>query len=920
MNPNPQTGLASIIIPCWNQLEFTRQCIAALRRYTRPPWEMLLIDNGSTDGTRDYLAGVQDAAAVPVTVIANATNLGFPAAINQGLKFARGEYLVLLNNDVVVTEGWLDQLVALANISPGGESAEPEGRRDDWGLGERENVTVVDFNEIMGATNRADATPPSAPCGAAGGEPPIGLVGPMSNYAAPPQLVENVPYADLNEMHAFARRWREEHRGQWFTAPKLSGFCLLVKRAVHEAVGGLDERFGLGLFDDDDLAERARRAGFQLAVAHDLFVHHFGSRSFIGNQIDTERLLDENARQFAAKWGHAEPAGRRVALAPWAPAPRGNAHRETALQTVLPAHPHTLQRASNKDRGPRPTTSLTIIARNEEKNLPSCLESIKGVFDEIVVVDTGSTDRTVEIARSFGARLFDFIWVDDFAAARNAALARATGAYAFWLDADDVVDPHEREKLQSLLGSLRAGDQTAYVVRCACDPGEDGSGGNTVVDHVRLFPVREDVRWTYRVHEQILPALKRLGIPVRWSDVTVRHTGYKDAALRARKLDRDRKILREQFAERPDDPFTLFNLGADAIERNEGREALAYLRRSLSLSAPTDSITRKLYALISRAHQMLAEPNQAIAACGAGLEINPDDAELLFREAIVRRHCGDNEGAGRCWSRILTLKRPEQFSSVDQGIYGHLTRSNLAVLAAERGDLAEAERLLTEVLAECPGDAQALSRLESVRTKAQKPGETPGEPAGSPWIVPGSRRCEFPANGPGDFDPYVGMAAAWVKALNAKVVVELGVRFGDSTRALLVGAREVDGHVWGVDALERHGVDDPRFTFIPSDPLEVAGRWNQIDLLHVDIDAHREDEARRWLEAYQARCRAIAIHDSHHPRFRLGPIIAGLAAAGDWRVFEYRGNAAGWTVLARPGEPCPEEGDQGGQALSLMSG
>ena len=230
----------------------------------------------------------------------------------------------------------------------------------------------------------------------------------------------------------------------------------------------------------------------------------------------------------------------------------------------------------------------------------------------------------------------------------------------------------------------------AYVVKCACDPAPNGDGGQTVVDHIRLFPLREDVRWTYRVHEQILPSLRRANVPVKWTDVTVRHTGYTDRALRARKLDRDAKILREELAERPNDPFVLFNLGAIAIERQDWRQALEYLRHSLARSAPTDSITRKLYALIARAHQMLGEARQAIAACAEGLAIDPDDAELLFREAVVRRHMGDNDGAERCWRRILTLKRPEQFASVDQGIYGHLTRRNLAALAKERGDHDEA--------------------------------------------------------------------------------------------------------------------------------------------------------------------------------------------------------------------------------------
>jgi glycosyltransferase involved in cell wall biosynthesis len=739
MSANSIPGLTSIIIPCWNQLEFTRQCIVALKNHTRPPWELIVIDNGSTDGTGAYLIGAQDAAAVPVTVIANTTNRGFPAAINQGLQQARGEYLVLLNNDVVVTDAWLDQLTALTTAKTGkqengltakdAKNAKEERVKSATGdlvdgtlIGacERSSITSIHPESNLIVADCSLTTPPPcdptvADCSLTtppgppftrGGRLGIGLVGPMSNYAAPPQLVENVPYRDIGEMHRFAGAWRDRHRGLWFTVPKLSGFCLLMKRAVYEAIGGLDERFGLGFFDDDDLAHRARQAGFELAVAHDLFVHHFGSRTFAGNGVDAESLLDENASRFAVKWGLNGTNGRRVALRPFG-------DRNSAI---------TDYRMRQERAGIRPSigpaalvarakVSLTMIVRDEEKNLSACLASVRGAFDEIIVVDTGSIDRTAEIARSFGARVFDFVWVDDFAAARNAALARATGDYAFWLDADDVVEPDQRRKLEIILKQLRKGEEAAYVVRCACDPGPDGSGGDTVVDHIRLFPLREGVRWTYRVHEQILPALRRAKIPVQWTDLTVRHTGYVDQAVRSKKLDRDTRILMQELEARPDDPFTLFNLGAIAGERKDWNGALGFLQRSLAGSAPTDSIVRKLYALIARAHQMLGDSQAALQTCAEGLQLDAGDAELWFRKAVVHRHRGEPGEAEQCWRRILHCKRPDQFCSLDQGIYGHLTRRNLAALAAERGDHAEVERLWREVLAECPGDREALAKL-----------------------------------------------------------------------------------------------------------------------------------------------------------------------------------------------------------------
>jgi tetratricopeptide (TPR) repeat protein len=348
-----------------------------------------------------------------------------------------------------------------------------------------------------------------------------------------------------------------------------------------------------------------------------------------------------------------------------------------------------------------------MIVRNEEDNLPACLDSAKGLFDEIVIVDTGSTDRTAEIARSFGARVFDFAWIDDFAAARNVALASATGDYAFWLDADDRLEPAQHEKLRVLFDELRAAD-AAYVVRCICDPDLDG-GGATVVDHIRLFPLRDNVRWTYRVHEQILPSLRRAGVEVRWTDCSVRHTGYNDPAVRRRKLERDQAILEREAAERPGD------LGQIALERGDTRSALEYLRRSLVASAPSDSITRKLHALIATCHQRSGDLRAALAACDEGLAVFGDDAELLFRKGVLHRLRQEPSEAVACWRRVLTLRPAERFSSVDSGIYGHLTRRNLATLAEEEGDHTDAARLWNEVLSECPGDPTASSALARLR-------------------------------------------------------------------------------------------------------------------------------------------------------------------------------------------------------------
>ena len=198
---------------------------------------------------------------------------------------------------------------------------------------------------------------------------------------------------------------------------------------------------------------------------------------------------------------------------------------------------------------------------------------------------------------------------------------------------------------------------------------------------------------------------------VQWTDITIRHTGYADRTLRAKKLDRDTRILLGELGERPNDPFVLFNLGMIAVERKQWKNSLIYLERRLAGSAPTDSITRKLFALLARVQETLGDTDAALRTCAEGLSLEPEDAELWFRKGIVHRRRGEPDEAERAWRRILSLRRPEKFASIDQGIYGHVTRRNLAELARERGNHEEAESLWRAVLAECAGDRDALRNV-----------------------------------------------------------------------------------------------------------------------------------------------------------------------------------------------------------------
>lgn len=244
----PTGPLISIVILSLNQWDWTLACIKSIAKYTFVPYEIVVVDNGSS---RDTVASLMNYARdnPAVTTIFNEKNLGFAAGNNQGLALARGDYMLLLNNDTLVTEGWLERLLRL-------------------------------FSEY----------------------PRCGIAGPMSNYVIGPQLAE-ARYSSIEEMEFFASTWCMTHRGQSFSVPIAVGFCMLIKRAVVDAVGGLDDLFGIGNFEDNDYCHRTSLAGFEIRIAKDVFIHHQGGQTFKSENFDYARLMKKNWELFKAKWG-----------------------------------------------------------------------------------------------------------------------------------------------------------------------------------------------------------------------------------------------------------------------------------------------------------------------------------------------------------------------------------------------------------------------------------------------------------------------------------------------------------------------------------------------------------------------------------------------------------------------------------------
>ncbi len=816
--------LTSIVILTWNQLDCTRECVASIRQFTPEPHEIIFVDNGSADGTVKWLRQLVRENA-NYRLIENLKNLGFAKGCNQGIEAASGEYILLLNNDVVVTENWLSGLLEAHRLGP-------------------------------------DA----------------GIVGPMTNNISGPQQVLQIGYQSLEGLAEYAQQFRATNRHRIIPMRRIVGFCMLFPRELVEKIGLLDEQFGTGNYEDDDYCLRTALAGYRNIIAGDVFIHHYGSRSFIGNRVDYGEAMTGNGKRFQEKWQNPAAAGfaelkliavravekahecqgkgelqvavatllegikhapeettlyytlaellleakqfkdametveqipgnvhdarsaellgycqkglqmyvdaaasadralllnpgsapalnlqgilaykngdknaaealfnRAIAADPSYGEPYTNAgvinwgageqlrgmsllekgfilsptaaeiatlyhtaatgagdvartellFREAAslhpqhrgiqfflIDLLLRQEKHAAamelieqamisygnddgllgaalevrskighwQTASNAKSGS--TVSLCMIVKNEEQHLARCLGSAKPLVDEMVVVDTGSTDRTKQIAAAFGARVFDFPWTCDFAEARNVSLAKASADWVLILDADEVIAGRDHEALRERVKqSSRRPAAYALVSRNYTNKvnienwnandgsyrSEEAGSGWTPSIKVRLFPNDRRIRFENPVHELVEPSLKKICMTVKACDVPVHHYGKLDEAMGAAKGEAYYQLGKQKIEALGNDIDALCELAIQAGELKKFAEALEIWQRVVAISADIPVA----FFNMSAAYLELGQYQEGLKASARAMALAPQMKEAIYNYAICAFYAGD---------------------------------------------------------------------------------------------------------------------------------------------------------------------------------------------------------------------------------------------------------------------------------------
>jgi len=605
----------SIITPVYNNLECTKIFISEVEKHTISDYQLIIINNNSTDGTYEYLKTIDNLKNI--IIIDNEKNMGFSHANNQGINIADSIYICFLNNDVLLYPGWDLDLIKPFNI----------------------------YDEI-------------------------GATGPVTNNCAGVQC-DDYGLKDITkeEYRLIAERRSKEKPSNYRNHHRVIGFCLLAETSLINELKGFDESFNIGNYEDDDLCIRILLKKKKIIICENVFIYHFGSQSFKKNNLNHSKSLKNNSKLFSKKWDlKLFPNGNysyemeklnkdniinknyltnkngipnSIKHTPEC-ATLGNlnnlkqlilkgSHLEVEaeykkLLGIRPFHPEAMLQLidyyleHNKlNKAAKYTTELLnitpfwslvkklaesfdqellvknnhntslngkisfcLITKNEQENIGRCLSSLNEIQNkQIIVVDTGSTDKTIKIAKSFGAEIYHHNWDNNFSKARNQFLRYARGDWVLYLDADEELAPNALETLKE---DMAKANILGYRLPLE-NVGSQLNGCNYVP---RLFRNAPGLYFIGKIHETIhasvLVVMRQWNMEQVIGKTKILHHGYKPEELqRKNKLKRNLALYEEALEELPDEPSIMMNYAHDLSHDGQADKAHQIYKKILTI-------------------------------------------------------------------------------------------------------------------------------------------------------------------------------------------------------------------------------------------------------------------------------------------------------------------------------------------------
>lgn len=358
------------------------------------------------------------------------------------------------------------------------------------------------------------------------------------------------------------------------------------------------------------------------------------------------------------------------------------------------------------------TVSLCMIVKDEEACLQRCLKSVSEIVDEIIIVDTGSTDNTIKIAKDFGAIVKTFKWNDDFAEARNFSLSFATKDWILVLDADEYL---RKEDSQKFIEALNDFNNEGYIIK-TLNYTSDINVPNYVTNlNQRIFKNNKNYHYVGAIHEQLVPIDKaKIKQSFKIIDVGFYHTGYLSSVVKSKdKTHRNSIILKKILDEDPDNTFHLFNLANEYSQMGKLKEAEILYDQAYVNSTAKQGFFPKLVIFRLTNLITLGEIDKAYVAIEEGLKMYPKYTDLVFYKATLERSQGQVTKAIHDFKKCIEMGKPPMELEYQTLCYGYGPALCLAEIYQEYEDYEQAINYYNKCLSFNPSKYQLLYSLVS---------------------------------------------------------------------------------------------------------------------------------------------------------------------------------------------------------------